>query len=235
MEHPSDLTAELDLDLTNGRPRVDLHDPSVRAEVEQALCSIPGLLAARLVAGFDRPVDEIHVLTTLQRAPKQTVRDIQSMLMARFGVTTDHRVISVVQLEEDDAPGPASAPRLVISQVAVDQRGLTVSVRVSVTDGVESHDGEAEGPASAPGRRRATARAALDAIRPLLGAGQVVEIEGADVVEVLGHDVAICLVHFHSARGQNSVVGSALVRGDEADAVARSVLDALNRTIELAR
>jgi hypothetical protein len=38
-------------------------------------------------------------------------------------------------------------------------------------------------------------------------------------------------VHFHTPRGELTVSGSAVVRGSEADAVARSVLDALNRTL----
>jgi hypothetical protein len=233
VEHATDLTA--DLDLGTARPRtMDLHDPAQRSEIEAAIGSVPGVLAARLVPGFEREVDELHVLTTLDKGPKQTVRDVQSMLMARFGVTTDHRVISVVQLDEDDE-APAVVPRRVlINAVTVTQQGLTSAVEVVVHDGERELVGHADGPASAAGRRRATGRATLEAIMPLLDVSRMVELEGVEVTEVMGHRIAISLVHFHSVRGESTVCGSAMLRGDEAESIARSVLDAVNRAVETA-
>lgn len=81
-EH-AELAAEIDL--TQEPARVDLHDPQRRGEVEAALTAVPGLVGARLVPGFDREVDEVHVLSTLERNPKQTVRDVQTVLMAASG------------------------------------------------------------------------------------------------------------------------------------------------------
>lgn len=231
MERGTHLTAEVDLDLGPKGP-VDLHDPATRAEVENAITAVPGVLAARLVPGFEREVDELHVLTTLEKGPKHTVRDVQSMLMARFGVTTDHRVISVVQLDEDDDREPPHARRVLISSVTVTQQGLTSAVEVVITDGERELVGHAEGPSSAAGRRRATGRATLAAITPLLGRSRMVELEGVDVAEVLGHRVAISVVHFHTVRGESTVCGSAMVRGDEAEAIARSLLDAVNRVLD---
>lgn len=235
MDHGQDLTAEVDLELgTSAPPRpVDLHDPTARGQVEAAIASVPGVLAARLVPGFEREVDELHVLTTLDKGPKQTVRDVQSMLMARFGITTDHRVISVVQLDEDEH-ATGSDRRVLISSVTVTQQGLTSAVEVVVEDGERELVGHGDGPSSAAGRRRATGRATLDAIASLLGRSRMVELEGVEVAEVLGHRVAISLVHFHSVQGESTVCGSAMVRGDEAESIARSVLDAVNRAIETA-
>jgi hypothetical protein len=212
--------------------RTDLHDPAQRATVEAALGAVPGVLAARLVPGFDREVDELHVLTSLEKGPKQTVRDIQSTLMARFGITTDHRVISVVQLEEDDAPAAMPSRRVLIDAVTVTQQGLTSAVEVVLRDGDAELVGHSTGPASNSGRRRATGRATLEAILPLLAANRMVELEGAEVTEILGRRVALCLVHFHAVTGGSTVCGSAMVRDDESEAIARSVLDAVNRAIE---
>jgi hypothetical protein len=233
VEHGTDLTAEVDLGRTPPRG-TDLHDPAQRRDVEEAIKSVPGVLATRLVPGFEREVDELHVLTTLDKGPKQTVRDVQSMLMARFGVTTDHRVISVVQLDEADDPGATRARRVLINSVTVTQQGLNSAVEVVVEDGETELVGHGDGPSSAAGRRRATGRATLDAIRSLLGAARMVELEGVEVTEVMGHRIAISLVHFHSVQGETTVCGSAMVRGDEAESIARSVLDAVNRAIETA-
>lgn len=228
MDH--DLTTEVDLDLTDPAVPVDLHDDAIRAEVEAALGSVPGVLASRLVPGYDRPVDELHVLSGLDKSPKQIVRDICSMLMAKYGLTIDHRVVSVVQLDEDEAV--ADGRRVVISRVAVEQRGLAVEVHVNLTTSDRELEGSSEGPSSTAGRRRTAARATLEAVRPLLGQHRVVEVEGADVPEVLGREVAISLVHFHTVKGDYTVCGSAMVRNDEHEAIARSVLDAVNRSVD---
>lgn len=228
MDHGTDLTADVDL---NPSQPLDLHHPERRREVEAALCAIPGVLATRIVPGFERPVDELHAVTTLERTPKHIVRDVQSMLMARFGVSTDHRVVSVVQMQDETVlRGPAA--RLRIDRVAAAQQGLTVHVTVVLRDSEGHYGGEAEGPSSSAGRQRAAARATLEALRPKLAEGQVIEIEGVEITEVHGHAVAISLIHFHTPHGAHTLSGSAVVKGDDADAIARSVLDALNRRVE---
>lgn len=209
--------------------QVDLHDPTGRTHVEHALRELPGVRAARLVAGYDRSVDELHVLATLDKSPKQLVRDLQSLLMARFGIATDHRVISIVQLEDDESPtGPA---RVALARVTSAQHGLAVHVAVALTDGDQEFLGTAEGPASASGRLRTAARATLAAVEPLLKDEMMVEVEGASVERTLGNAIALTLVHIHTKRGTRSIAGSAVVREDEIEATARSVLDALNREL----
>lgn len=224
----ADLTAEVDF---SARPaRTDLHDPGQRTDVERALTTVPGVLGARLVPGFEREVDELHVLTSLDRGPKQTVRDVQTVLMARFGVPTDHRVVSVVQLDEPAIGGPV-ASRVTIEHVAVTHAGLEVRAEVALRRGDDQLRGDGEGAATPTGQQRAVGRAALNAVRPLLPVDQVAELQGCEVTNVLGHDVAIALVQFRTPRGELTVAGSALVRDATAEAVARAVLDALNRTL----
>ncbi len=75
--------------------------------VERELCRIPDVRAARVVAGPDGQPVEIHVLAAPGKAAKQIVRDVQSVTVATFGVEIDHRIVSVVQLDE---PGPPPAP-----------------------------------------------------------------------------------------------------------------------------
>jgi hypothetical protein len=224
----TDLTAEVDLEaLANAR--TDLHDPQQRSQVERALCAVPGVLGARLVPGFERQVDELHVLTNLDRAPKQTVRDVQTVLMARFGIPTDHRVVSVVQLDESEAL--ASTSRVIVEQVGLSQSGPTVAATVVVRDGDEQLNATVEGGASQAARNRTVGRATLQAIEPLLAASGIVELEGIEMMRLAGVEVAVSVVHVRTDRTELTLSGSAVVRETPADAVARSVLDALNRTM----
>ena len=67
---------------------------------EELLTTLPGILSAKIVASDMGAVDEIHVLTTAEYTPKQTVRNIESALIAHLGMRVDHRKISVASSSE---------------------------------------------------------------------------------------------------------------------------------------
>ena len=86
---------------------------------EELLQTLPGVIAARIIASETGAVDEIHVLTSAEVTPKQTVRNIESALIAHLGMRVDHRKISVATTLENRkaaeaepvvAPTPAPAP-----------------------------------------------------------------------------------------------------------------------------
>jgi hypothetical protein len=80
---------------------------------EELLQTLPGVIAARIIASETGAVDEIHVLTSAEVTPKQTVRNIESALIAHLGMRVDHRKISVATtLENRKAaePEPVAAP-----------------------------------------------------------------------------------------------------------------------------
>src|SRR5919204_6553828 len=62
---------------------------------EELLLTLPGVIAARVIAGETGTISEVHLLTTMEVAPKQTVRNVESALLAHFGMRVDHRKISV--------------------------------------------------------------------------------------------------------------------------------------------
>ena len=71
---------------------------------EELLATLPGVIAARIIASETGAVDEIHVLTTAEVTPKQTVRNVESALIAHLGMRVDHRKISVATTLEPQAP-----------------------------------------------------------------------------------------------------------------------------------
>jgi hypothetical protein len=62
--------------------------------------SLNGVLSARVVARPGGAIDEIHLLTTDEVKPKQTVRNVESALLSYFDLSVDHRKISVAQTDE---------------------------------------------------------------------------------------------------------------------------------------
>lgn len=77
-------------------------------------------------------------------------------------------------------------------------------------------------------RERAIATATLDAVRDMLPDG--VRVESAQVVTLPGRKVAVTVLEFPDDKGRTRpLVGSALVTGEVEDALALSVLAALDR------
>ena len=210
-------------------------------ELEEALRQIPGVRAASVVTGPDASPTEVHVLATPGKAAKQVVRDVQSLAMARYDLEIDHRIVSVVQIGEGEpgAPAPeaggeadlsANPHRPRIAAIAVRTADGQTDASVTLAAGDDLFEGNAVGPAGTSHRPRLVAAATLDAVGDLLG--QACEVESALLVHTESRDVALCVLTLSVPRlGEQVLTGSAAVRGDDADAIARSVLDALNRQL----
>ncbi len=202
-------------------------------DLEDALRQVPGIKAASVVTSQDAVPTEVHVLATTGKAAKQIVRDIQSLAMARYGLDIDHRIVSIVQFDEPEdtsADGDIAPPRPVVSSITVRTTGDVAETAITVTLDGTVFEGNATGSSSISARPRLVAQATLEAVRELLGTP--VELDHAAVVQVGGRYVAVCVLTLTVPKqGEQLLTGSALVRADEVDAVARCVLDALNRRL----
>lgn len=209
-------------------------------ELEEALRQIPGVRAASVVTGPDAVPTEVHVLALPGKPAKQVVRDVQSLAMARFDIEIDHRIVSVVQIGEEDSKDTVlpllggddteAATRPSITAIMVRTSVGTSEAAVTLSAGDLLFEGRAEGSAASTHRPRLVAAATVDALQELLG--QPCEVESAVICSPDGREVALTVLSILVPRGGRQLVtGSALVRDDEADAVARSVLSALNRQL----
>src|SRR5262249_9746872 len=103
--------------------------------VERELCRLPDVGVARLVADDAGRIIEAHIIAAPTKHPKQIVRDVQSVLLAEFGLELDRKVVSVVQLGDDDLPRPADervAGRPSIVSIQGETNGLRSLVRVTL-------------------------------------------------------------------------------------------------------
>lgn len=77
---------------------------------EELLGTLPGVVSARIVAGPSGAVDEIHLLTSDEVGPKQTVRNVESALLAHLGMRVSHKKISVATTTEPSMRKSAELP-----------------------------------------------------------------------------------------------------------------------------
>lgn len=205
--------------------------PATDPDALQAeILSLGGIKAARVVTSPTGRITEVHVVAEDGKSAKQVVRDIQTLALARFGIPIDYRVVSVVQLGQVPLQQePATPARPVLSAVSWSIQTGRTTCRVELTYRDEQAVGEVSGPATAAARLRLAARAAVEAIHCLPGQTGAYDLCDALVTDAGGRRVAVVVLAVVSGRAEEMVTGAALVRSDEADAVARAVLDAVNR------
>ena len=215
---------------------VELDGPDLQA-IERELCRLPDVSVARLVADGAGRIIEAHILATQDKHPKQIVRDVQSVALAEFGIEIDRRVVSVVQLGAGDGNGSlpsedGSGFRPSIVSIQSEVNGLRCVVRVTLGNDSGEAVGNATGSIATTARHRLVANATIDALRRLDPAAECLDVEHAQVVRVGASDVAVVTIVFVAPPNEQVVSGSAIVRANQdADAVARAVLDATNRRL----
>jgi hypothetical protein len=213
--------------------------------VERELCRIPEVRAARIVTDdAGRPV-EVHILATTGKGAKQLVRDVQSVAITASGVDIDHRIVSVVQLDDDPSPvartngvlaASTTTERVVADSVVVVKQESRASATVTLRRSGELAIGSADGTVASTARWRIVAEAAVNALRQLEPAAANLSVETAGVQRVGDRELAIVTLTIVLPPNEELLAGVAPVRGGtEEDAVARAVLDATNRRLSRLR
>ena len=200
------------------------------AQIEATLRELKGVCGARVVADEKGLIQEIHLLVEGERNPKQVVRDVESALMAHFGVSVDHRKISVAQ---KGGSRFASSPRLRWLDVQISQEGTRATVCVFLERGGQVYRGVASGVRASTQLPRLVASATLRAVESAYGLQERFGLEDVATGLVLaGYPVAVVLVSAVRDNGEDLLVGSALVRQQDIyRAVGLATLDALNRRV----
>ncbi len=213
---------------------------------EELLASLPGVISARIMADVAGTINEIHVLTSLDVAPKQTVRNIESALIAHLGVRVDHRKISVATTVEPErtrlrqpeaavVPAPVAEPessgrRLYFEDVEVRRsRAKGVTCRVTLRKGESSFAGEADGMENERSRLELAARATLAAIAEAEEMQGLLALDGVRRISAFEREFAFVAVTARMQRMTAMLTGTCEIRESLETAGALAVLDATNR------
>lgn len=228
------------------KPDVRGLDPWGLRRVEKLLLSIEGVDSLKVVPDGQGAIDEVHVLSRSDLGAKQIVRNIESALLAQFGLQIDHRKISIAQVTPSDLPPPtaetpepepepepaeeAKPRRIVLKSFHVDRRaGERVTCRVRLAEEETEWEGQAQGPDYQRARLETAAQAVLNALSRATEEASSFAIEGVNQEEMLGRRFVIALVHAAAGRATLSLPGIAEVRDSVEEAVVLACLNATNR------
>jgi hypothetical protein len=203
-------------------------------------------------------IREIHVVSGSQRPAKQIVRDIQSVLQARFGRTIDHRVVSVAFTESrpreqraaaDASPkaAPNVAPliplrpgdqqpesgedRVRFGSVNLYIAGPRAQAQVELRWRGETHLGSASGWSSRDAAFRLVATATLAAVQEIVQDDVGIGLENLEFIRIGRQEVVVVGLVLLAHRQEKLLVGSCPVEQDAQQAVALATLAGLNRVM----
>ncbi|MHB1191648.1 MAG: hypothetical protein ACYC6F_01265 [Longimicrobiales bacterium] len=220
-------------------------------DAEQLMLSLKGVVAARLVTRPGGEVEEIHLLTTDEVSAKQTVRNVESALLAHLGLAVDHRKISVAQTKERPVSEPEPTVRLVPEVPAGQHRLLFYAHQVETERSHQvKHKVEIEwkgsryaGTASAADlprpRLEAVGRATLSAVEQALlnelagGSSPPVTLalDGVKIVDAFDRTFVLVAVNALSGREVTPLAGAAVVEVSTDRAAILATLQATDRWV----
>jgi len=206
-------------------------------EIRQAVGELPDVQSCKIEFGKGSSISAIHILSRTKRSPKQIVRDIESVLQARFGIAIDHRKVSVAQVPARSAPVadplPARAVRPRLVSVSLSMGGGRGSCGVTLERGGLEAAGDAAGIAVGPGTLRLIANATFRALEKLVH--DEIAFDLIDVVRLKAgdRDTLLVLANYVSAGDVRSLAGCVQYQDNEQEAVVHATLDACNRIVEM--
>ncbi len=213
---------------------------------EALLNSLRGVVSARIVARPGGVIEEIHVLTEGGVAAKQTVRNVESALLAHFGLKIDHRKVSVAQTGDEqraevkaveELGGRSTERRFLFSTHRVEtERRHRVRIVVTVEWGDEQYEDEATGADLPRARLETTATATLRAIERAivaqLGEGELtLSVDGVKAVGAFDGQFVLVAIHAIHGRSITALAGAAAVEDTADRAVILGTLQAADRWV----
>lgn len=223
-------------------------------QIDTLLETLTGVVRARVRPDEDgRHLREIHVLSDGALAPKQIVRNIETLLKTAFDLTIDHRIVSIAVLKQGagveesaarEMPAPEPPPerrarkaaaglasRVVFHKLQVVQDALKCTAHVELKLGDVIFEGTHRDTDTPEARVYAAARAVIEALEYLTEKQMAFYLAGLEQMRVYEERLLVVLVEARRGRQRMRMVGTAAVKDDTHEAAVRAVLDAVNRFI----
>ena len=195
---------------------------------QEMINKINGVISTKIVHQ-DNGIQEMHILANTLRAPKQIVRDIESILLTSFDYRIDRKVISIAQIETDDCD---PIKRIKLGGISLDVQANSLECKVKLLYEEEEFFVSQVGIKTAANRKRIVAKATIDAIERILGQAFIFDVQ--DVITTINRDITFIsvLVNMVINETEETMVGSAIVRNDINEAIAKATLAAINRRVQ---
>lgn len=195
--------------------------------IQSLIGKIDGVLNVKLVME-EEDLREVHILGNTLRAPKQIVRDIESSLLAAFDYRIDRKIISIAQIQTDDT---VALRRIKYNGIDFKTEGNALECTVYLTHDGEEFSEKVTGIKTAANRKKIVAAATVRTVEAILGQAFLFNVEDVFVHSSRDINFVTTIVNMVLNENEETMVGSAIIKQDQNEAIAKAALDAVNRRI----
>jgi hypothetical protein len=198
------------------------------AQFHEIINKIDGVINVKVIEENDE-ISEVHILANKLRSPKQIVRDIESSLMAVYDYRIDRKVISIAQIETNETK---AINRIKYEGISSQNIGTMIECSVKLSYEDEEFEVPISKVKTLVNTKKIVAEATLRSVEKIIGQTVVFDIQ--DILVNNNRDVSFVsvFVNIVAENSEETVIGSAIVRTDINDAIAKATLDAVNRRLQ---
>ncbi len=195
---------------------------------QEMINKVNGVVSTKIIHD-DKDIQEMHILANTLRAPKQIVRDIESILLTTFDYRIDRKVISIAQIETEDID---PIKRIKFGGIDLEVQANILECRVKLLYEEQEFFVTQVGIKTAANRKKIVAKATIDAVEKILGQTFIFDVQ--DIISTTNRDITFISVLVNMVIGEieETMVGSAIVKNDINEAIAKATLAAINRRVQ---
>lgn len=198
-------------------------------DIKEMICKIDGVLNVKIVHEAAE-LQEVHILASNLRAPKQIVRDIESSLLAAYDYKIDRKIISIAQI---DAGESENIKRIIYQGTKFEVNGNNIDCEVILSYAGEDYSVAKNALKTSKNRKNIVAQATISAIEKIYERPNIFDIQDVLVSSSRDINFVTVIVNMVLSTKEETMIGSAIIRNDINEAIAKASLDAVNRRIQI--
>jgi len=197
-------------------------------EIEYFLNSIKSVISSKVITDANDDICEIHALADNSRHSKQIARDIRTILLSKFNIDVDYKIISVAQIDKNISFD--SDFRFIYEGYTIETSSDRIKIKTKFSWNNKEFLGESEDIKSEKQSLVVAAKSTLDAIRQAIDFDCFI-VEDIQQVKISGEDAIIVAITQINCGSENIMIGASFVESNKIDTVIKSTLHAINRKI----
>lgn len=198
-------------------------------EIENFINKINCVICCRIVLE-DEKIEELHVVSNMEKSPKQLSRDIQSILISKFDINIDHKKISVAQVDDESTIAMTDF-RLKLSSIEHATKSNVFEAKVVLEKNGTCYEGTSSGPHSSNNVHKLLVLAVINAVEKFFDAKDIFILEDVLKVMLTGKEAFITLITTFENGKELLLSGSSVTGRNSDEMIVKSALDAINRVV----
>lgn len=196
--------------------------------IQDVINRIEGVIKSKVVKE-NNEITEVHILANTLKSPKQILRDIESALYAMFDIKIDRNKISIAVIQSEDV---ISNKRVKFNSVQLRNQLNTLECSVTLMYDDNEYTVEDVAINTSINKKKLVSKTTLKTVETILGQEYIFDVQ--DVLINTSNDISVVTVIVNALLygSEEVLVGSALVKNDVNETIARATLDAINRVIQ---